>query len=227
MTTEIKVAENSDDPLMREIEDELRQEQMQKFWKAYGSYIVGVAVAVVVVVAGYQGWTAYERSQHQTATDRLIGAAQLAEQNDLPAAIEAFGMIGNDGDGGFSTLASLRQAGLSAEQGDHAGAAQAYAKVAGDTGASKSLRDMATVLGVMQEFEAGSATAEDVLTRLEPLREANSKWRHTAREFSAIVAIKTGDKAKARELLEAIALDAEAPGGVRSRAEELLQAIGE
>ena len=227
MTTEIKVAENNDDPLMREIEDELRQEQMQKFWKAYGSYIIGVAVAVVVVVAGYQGWTAYERSEHQAATDNLISAAQLVEQNNLPAAIDAFGKIGSDGDDGVSTLASLRQAGLSAEQGDHAAAAQAYAKVAGDTSATKSLRDMATVLGVMQEFEAGSATADDVLSRLEPLREANSEWRHTAREFSAVAAIKSGDKAKAREMLQAIALDAQAPGGVRSRAEELLQAIGE
>ena len=50
-TTETKVAEPTNDPLMQEIEDELRQEQMKKMWAVYGKYVIGIVVAVVMTVA--------------------------------------------------------------------------------------------------------------------------------------------------------------------------------
>lgn len=221
------VAERDTDPLMQEIEDELRQEQMQKLWKAYGNYIIGVAVAVVAVVAGYQGWQAYERNSRQDETARLVGAAQLAESGKLEDAIESFKRIAEDGTTGVEVIAKLRAAALSAEKGDHAASQSLYEQIAADGDAPTAFREMATLLGAAQELETGTDKAADVLTKLEPLRADGHPLRHSAREYSAIAALQMGDKAKAEEFLKAIALDAEAPGGLRSRAEELLQAIGE
>ena len=56
------MADQQDDGLLREIDEELRQEQAQKLWKTYGKYVIAVAVAVVAVVAGYQGYRAYDLS---------------------------------------------------------------------------------------------------------------------------------------------------------------------
>ncbi len=218
------VAERDTDPLMQEIEEELRQEQMQKLWKRYGNYIVAVALLVVAVVAGYQGWQTYERSTRQEETARLVGAAQQAEAGDIANAIESFAQIAGDGKTGVEIVARLRAAALTAENGDHAGAQQMYESVATDDDAPKSFRDLATLLGAAQSLETGNA--ESVIARLEPLRADNHPLRHSAREYSAVAAIQVGDTAKAEEFLRAIALDGEAPGGIRSRSEELLQAIG-
>ena len=57
--------------------------------------------------------------------------------------------------------------------------------------------------------------------------DTNSNWRHSAREISAVAAIEMGQIEQAKEHLQAIALDAQAPSGVRSRAQEQLQAIGQ
>ncbi len=59
------------------------------------------------------------------------------------------------------------------------------------------------------------------------MREPTQVWRHTAREISAAAALVAGRKDQARDFLQAIVLDPKAPNGLRSRAQELLQAVGE
>lgn len=221
------MAERDDDGLIREIDEELRQEQAQKLWKTYGKYVIGVAIVVVCVVAGYQGWTAYDRSQKQEATDRLIGASALADAGDSTAAIDSLTKLEEAGVGEIQVIAKLRRAALVAKDGDKEAAASAYFAIADDTAVSKPFRDLATVLGAVQSLDASRDNAQSTIDRLKPLIDANSNWRHSAREISAVAALELGQTEQAREHLQAIALDAQAPGGVRSRAQEQLQAIGQ
>lgn len=221
------MAERDDDGLIREIDEELRQEQAQKLWKTYGKYVIGVAVVVVFVVAGYQGWTAYDRSQKQEATDSLIGASSLADAGDTTAAIDSLSKLEAGKVGEITVLAALRHAALIAKEGDKQTSATAYYTIADDTSVSKAFRNLASVLGAVQSLDQDSGNAQAVIDRLKPLIDTNSNWRHSAREISAVAAIEMGQIEQAREHLQAIALDAQAPGGVRSRAQEQLQAIGQ
>lgn len=221
------MAERDDDGLIREIDEELRQEQAQKLWKTYGKYVIGVAVVVVFVVAGYQGWTAYDRSQKQEATDSLIGASSLADAGDTTAAIDSLSKLEAGKVGEITVLAALRHAALIAKEGDKQTSAIAYYTIADDTSVSKAFRNLASVLGAVQSLDQDSGNAQAVIDRLKPLIDTNSNWRHSAREISAVAAIEMGQIEQAREHLQAIALDAQAPGGVRSRAQEQLQAIGQ
>lgn len=221
------MAERDDDGLIREIDEELRQEQAQKLWKTYGKYVIGVAVVVVFVVAGYQGWTAYDQSQKQEATDSLIGATSLADSGDTTAAIDSLAILEAKKVGEITVLASLRHAALIAKEGDKQASATAYYAIADDTSVSKPFRDLASILGTVQSLDQNSGNAQAVIDRLKPLIDTNSNWRHSAREISAVAAIEMGQIEQAKEHLQAIALDAQAPSGVRSRAQEQLQAIGQ
>ncbi len=42
--------------IFREVEEEVRREQAKKLWDRYGAYVIGVAVLLVAVTAGYRGW---------------------------------------------------------------------------------------------------------------------------------------------------------------------------
>lgn len=221
------MAEPEDDALIREIEDELRQEQAHKLWQAYGKYVIGVAIAVVVVVAGYQGWRAYDRSVRQESTDRLIGAATLAQEGQTESAIDSLAKLEKDGLGKIEVLIKLRHAALIAKNGDTQKAADLYAEIAADDNVAPSFRDLATILGAVQMLDISKDNAQAVIDKLQPLTSANNDWRNSAREVSAIAALSIGQTEKARAWLEANALDPQAPGGVRSRAQELLQAIGQ
>ena len=221
------MAERDDDGLIREIDEELRQEQAQKLWKTYSKYVIGVAVVVVFVVAGYQGWTAYDQSQKQEATDSLIGATSLADSGDTTSAIDSLAILEAKKVGEITVLASLRHAALIAKEGDKQASATAYYAIADDTSVSKPFRDLASILGTVQSLDQNSGNAQAVIDRLKPLIDTNSNWRHSAREISAVAAIEMGQIEQAKEHLQAIALDAQAPSGVRSRAQEQLQAIGQ
>jgi len=53
-----------------------------------------------------------------------------------------------------------------------------------------------------------------------------SPWRYSAKELSALLAQKSGNKDKARKLFQEIADDATAPSGIRARAAELTAILG-
>lgn len=221
------MGEQNDEALMREIDEELRQDQFKKFWDAYGNYIVGVALAVVIVVAGYQGWQAYDKSRKVEATDRLIGAVSLVDQGDAEAALGVLTEIAGDSVDGISAIAAFRKAAVLSGQKDHSAAASAFKNIAANSALPQRYRDLATVLAAGQELEADKSNAEAVISALAPLTQPTHAWRHSAREISAAAALTAGNKDQARDFLQAIALDAQAPNGLRSRAEELIQAIGE
>jgi len=221
------LAELEDDALLREIDDELRHEQAQKLWKAYGNYVIGVAIAVVIGVASYQGWQAYDRSVRMESTDQLITAATLAENGDAQTAMESLSKLENAKIGDIEVLVRLRHANLLAKNGEPQKAADAYDAIANDSGISTSFRDLATILSSVELLDISKDNAQTVIDRLQPLASPNSNWRHSARETIAVAAISLGKMDMAREQLQAISLDPQAPGGVRSRSQELLQAIGQ
>ncbi len=226
-TTELHVGEQNDEALMREIDEELRQDQFKKIWDKFGNLIVGTALAVVLVVAGYQGWQAYDKSRKTEATDRLIGAIDLINQGDSDAALSVLRDISTKGVDGVSIIATFRKAAILSDQKDHAAAATAFKGIAADTGIAERYRDLATILAAAQELEADKSNADAVIETLQPMTEPTQVWRHTAREILAAAALVAGRKDQARGFLQAIVLDPQAPNGLRSRAQELIQAVGE
>ena len=58
--------------LLREIQEDLRRERLEKLWKRYGSVLIGAALAIVVAVAAYQAWKAWELSQLSKVLDAAV-----------------------------------------------------------------------------------------------------------------------------------------------------------
>jgi len=46
----------SDLNFIREIDEEVRRDQMLKLWQRYGHYAIGLAVLIVLATAGWRGW---------------------------------------------------------------------------------------------------------------------------------------------------------------------------
>jgi len=220
------MAEPEHDGLFREIDEELRQEHYAKLWKRYGNYIIAAAIALVAVVAGYQGWRAYDIDRRETASARFEAALQIAATDAEGAGLE-FAAMAEEG-GGYGLVARFQQAGLLARSGDWAGAIAVYERIAADAD-DPLFRDLAVLLGVIHEINAPMAglDAAALQARLMPLTEDENPWRHSARELSALLALREGDTERARTAIDGIATDPLAPASLRSRAAELLSALGD
>jgi hypothetical protein len=218
------VADTGQDNLLREIDEDLRQERYAKLWKTYGRYVIAATVIFVASVAGFQGWQTYDINLRSEEGRQFAAAQRLAADAKADEALTAFGALSADATAGYALLSRFQEAALLAGKGDRVGAVAAYHAIAADTGIDALYRDLATVLAGLQEAE-GTGDVQGALDRLAPIIADDNPWRHSAREVSAVLALRKGDRAKAREFFDALATDPAAPRGIRSRAAEILAVI--
>jgi len=196
-----------------EIDEELKQDRAKEVWLRYGKYVAAAAAAVVLGVGASQGYSAWQKSQAETAADAY---QQALAADDAMGALE--NQLGSLTDG-YAMLARFRIAAAKAESGDAAGAETAYLAIAADAGLSSLYRDAATVLSAMNAPD--TASPSDLQVRLAPIANGTGPWRPLALELSAALDLKAGDPDAARAKLESIIELEETPAELRQRAAQL------
>ena len=96
--------------LIREIEEEVRREKLTKLWNQYGALFLGGLAALVVVVGGWQWYTAYQLDRTQTAGAQFQESVQFLEGKSKPEGLSGLEQIAKEGTPAYATLAKLRLA---------------------------------------------------------------------------------------------------------------------
>jgi len=220
-----------DDPRTREqeqffeeVSEELKQDRYAELWKKYGRYFVGLAVVVVLGVAGYQYWQGEQRKAREAASERFAAALALARDGKTKEATAAFAGLAQEGPKGYAQLARLQQAAQLLKSGDRAGALLAFEQLANDDSADPLFRDVAVIHWAYAGLD--DADPAKMAERLKPLTAKDNPWRHMALELSALYAERAGRRADALQILTDLEKDRDAPAGVRARAKELLAILG-
>jgi hypothetical protein len=211
--------------IFREIDEELRRDNFAKLWQRYGSWVIGIVLAVVLATAGVAGWREYQLRQQKAESVRFAAAAELAQKNQLADAANAFALLAKEGGSGQAVLARLQEAALRAKAGDASAAIADYKALAQDGSVDRVYRDLATLLAALNELNA--ADAKSVIAEVQPLTADGNPWRPSALEVTALADLKAGDVAAARDIYKKLADDLATPQGLRARAAEMLVALGE
>lgn len=209
--------------IFQEVEEDLRRDKAAEWWKRYSLFIYAAAAIVVIGVAGYQGWRAYDLKLRGERSDAYAEALALAAEGDSQRAREALAALSDPTGGGYQLLAALSQANLAVEAGDAAAAEQIWQELSENGEAGRPISDLAALFSVMRRMGDGDAAA--LRGELRPLAAAEAPYRFTALELLAALALREGDTAAAREHLTQITDDPAAPAGSRSRAAELLASL--
>lgn len=209
--------------IFREVDEDLRRDQLVSFWKRHGATVVGGAVLIVVATAGYVGWKEWRTHEMEKRTAVLSAALAKARPEegapDVKVAGDALAAAASQLGQSQAVIARLYEAGLRARNGQRDEAIALYDQIAGSGESDALLRDMATLLSVQLQVDAGDPAK--LVQRIAPLLTAGNPWRASATELAGLLAAKTGDNARAEQLFKQLAEDAQAPQGVRSRATEL------
>lgn len=204
----------SNETIFREVDEELRGDRLRAFWKRFGPYVIGAAVAVIVIVAVNEGWTWWQNSNSARASDEFYAALELAEGGDLAAAQGALDQVAAKGHGGYPTLAQFRQASLLARDGKADEALAAYDSLS-TTVTDPRLRELALVFAAFLVADKGDVAA--VEQRVGSLAAEGSPLRNAAREAIGLTQYKAGDLLAARTTLEQVLADPLASRDSRSR----------
>lgn len=191
----------SNDTLLREVDEELRRDRLRKLWRQSAPYIIGAAVAVVLLVAGYEGWSWWTESNASRSSDQFYTAAQAADGADLAAAEKALDEVIAQGSGAYPALAEFRKASLLAQQGKIDEAVAAYDSLA-TTQSSTHLREVALVMAAHLLIDKGDVAAVEqrVVGSIVP----ESPMRNAAREVLGLAQYKGGQFDAAMTTFQAI-----------------------
>jgi hypothetical protein len=218
----------SDDSFIREVNEELRQDQAKALWDRYGAAFLGLAVLVVVATAAFVAWQYWTESKANKSGDDFSAALQLANSGKGDDALAAFDALEKDGYGAYPLLARMRAATVLKQKGDVAGAVKEFDEVSNDSSIPEAIRDMARLRAALILVDSGSY--EDVSKRVEPLTSDTNTLRHSAREALGLSAWKAGKAKDALALFEQVADDEAAPRNLRQRAQlmsELIRGSGD
>jgi hypothetical protein len=208
--------------IFREVDEEVRREQLKKLWDRYGNYVVAAAVLLVAVVAAWRAYMWWEAKKAAETGAAFEAATTLAEAGKRAEAEAAFAKIAADGTAGYRHLARMREAAELA-QSDAKAAIAAYDQIAADRAVGPVLQDLAALRAAALLIDTGAL--EEAQRRLEPLAANDRTFRHTAREFLVLAAWRAGDTAAAKRWFDLITTDAQTPAATRSRV-EMLMALG-
>ena len=123
--------------IFREVDEDLRQEQYKRLWDRFGPYVIGLAVLIVAVTAGWRLWEYWQLRSAEATGDRFVAALDLASKGDNEQAMAALDQIAADGSGLYPVLAQFRSASLKEAEGDNEGAVKAFDALAASSGTSR------------------------------------------------------------------------------------------
>ncbi len=211
--------------IFKEVDEDLRRDNLEKLWKKYGFQIIGLAAAVVLGVAGVQGWQAYDLDQRGKLSDRYGAALELTQGGETAAGLDAMIDLSEATGDSYDGLAAFEEARLRVESGDTGGAIAVWDRIAESSGLGPGFKEAATLFSILHQIDNGNPAA--LRARLQPLAADSQSFRSTARELLALLALGEGDTAAARDLYTKISDDREAPAGLRQRATQMLAALKE
>lgn len=210
--------------IFREVDEDVRKDQLTALWKKYGVLVIAAAVALVLGTAASVGWREYQASVRAKEATAYLDAVRALEEAESGPALGALGQLAADGDTGYAVLARLQEAAALLRAGDRQAAVASYDALADDDGAEPIYRDLARLLAALVLLDDGAADA--VSARVNALLAPDNPWRFNAREVDAVLDLREGRREAAIGKFKALADDNEAPGGVRSRARQMLAVLG-
>ena len=209
---------------VREVDENLRRDQLRDFFKAYGSWLIAGVVVFLAASGGFIWWQQHKVDRSEGQVEQLAQIYKDIGSGDTTKAPQQFDELSKSGSTGVRASALFARAALDLQQNDSKSAIAIYKAIAGDGGLPQPYRDAALIRGTALEFD--QLQPQDVISRLSPLTKQGEPWFGSAGEMTALALIKQGKNQEAGQLFASIAKDSGVPQTIRSRAAQVAGSLG-
>ncbi len=214
----------SEEAFLREVDEELRREQIGNFWKRYGRLLLILLAVALAAFGGYLWWKAESEKAAGFAGEKMSAAIDALGRGKNAEAEKTLGELKLDKSDGYRAAARLTLAARKLEQGNAASAAADYDAIAADTALAQPFRDVALIRSVAAGFD--QTPPAKTIERLKPLAVPGNAWFGSAAEMTAVSWLKLNRPDRAGPLFAAIAKDSNVPSSIRARAVRIAGALG-
>ena len=209
--------------IFREVDEEVRRDKAEEFWRKYQNYFLVAALLVVLATAGWRYWDYRRLQMAQAVGAQFEQALELGRTGKDAEAAAALGRIAADAPNGYRVLARLAEAAVVAKT-DPARAIASYDALADDATIGALFQQTARLRAALLRLDAGQT--DRARAALEALAAPGGAYRGTAREMLAAAALAAQDYPAAGKWLDMIVTDPDSPPTLRQTAELLLGIVG-
>jgi hypothetical protein len=200
--------ENTTNDLFSEIQEELRQERILKFWKAYHKPLLASVSAVVIGIVAYSSWTQHARTKSEEAAAEFVTIAYALDQKNAEQAFLRLRNLERTAPKKAAYLATIIRCSISLEspsasEEEKNQALTQLQALSKNPKLGKIWADLA-LLKVVSYVLAQPSQAQRVEEALKRLSEEGSPYFTAALELSAVHALQKGDKERARTFFRQI-----------------------
>ena len=212
------------DTFLREVDENLRRDQIRDFFKENGAWVV---VGVVLFLAAAGGMIWYQQHREQRAEAQVEELAQIYKDigvgntAKVPQQLED---LSHSGSKGVRATALFTRAAFAIQQNDLKSAIATYKQISEDSSLPQAYRDAATIRQTALEFD--QLKPQQVIARLEPLAKPGEPWFGSAGEMTALALLKDGKRQQAGQLFAELAKNKDVPDSIRNRAIQISGSLG-
>jgi hypothetical protein len=209
---------------LREVDENLRRDQMRDFFKAYGNWLIAGVVLFLAASGGLIWWRQHPVQKSEAEVEQLSGVYTDIGAGKTTQAKQKLDELSDSGSKAVRASARFARAALAIQQGDTKTATETYKSIAAESGLPQPYRDAALVRQTALEFDR--LQPQEVIARLAPLAKPGEPWFGSAGEMTALALAKQGKRAEAGQLFATIAKDTTVPSSIRNRATQLAASFG-
>ena len=209
---------------LREVDEELRRDQMNRFVKRYGWAIATAFLLVLAAVGGWIWWQGHQREAVAKEGETLTAALDSLEAGNRNAAAPKLAELQNSDVPGYRAAALFATANSQIAAGNAAAAIATLRGIAANQDLDEVYRQAALVRQTQLEFDA--LPPQQVVQRLRPLASPGSAWLGSAGEMLGVAYLKLHRPDLAGPVFGAIARDRNVPDSIRTRAVQMAGSLG-
>jgi hypothetical protein len=218
----IKPADN--ESFYREVDEELRRDQLTGTWQRYGKWIILGVILLLAALAGFLYWQNQKQEQAGKQGETITAVLDDIQAGKTKDAVPRLETLAKEGTPGYRAAALLTKADLALTEGNDAAAVAAFKSVAEDGDLPEPYRELALIRQTAIEFDRLQPAI--VIQRLQALAVAGNPWFGSAGEMVALSHLKQQRPQEAARIFAAMAKDETIPASIRSRSVQMAGALG-
>jgi hypothetical protein len=209
---------------VREVDENLRRDQLSDFFKRYGVWLGVALVLFLAASAGFIWWQEHRHQRAQAEVEQLATIYKDIGSGHIAKVTPQLDTLANSGNTAVRASALFTRAALAIQENDPKLAIAKYAAIVADDDLPKPYRDAATIRQTALEFD--QLDPQQVIARLEPLAKPGEPWFGSAGEMTALALVKQGKNKQAGELFASLAKDKSVPESIRNRSIQIAGTLG-
>lgn len=184
--------------ILREVAEEMKEEQLKQLWKKISPYVMSVVAAALIVTGSIEFYKEYQKRRSLDEASQLQAALVRLEAKDKSGA-EMLKTLSETSDRGYRYLAAFHYTDYLTSKGaeKYEEAVAVLNRIIEDPQSPEPFKNLALFDKILLQNKNGLLDYEEADKELNALAEKSEAWAPLAFEFAAGLALQQEDQEKA------------------------------